>query len=116
MTERANLLRTCLPRLATALFALGLVLCHPAITRGQTWRLVWSDEFDGAKGAGVDGKKWAAEVGGAGWGNREFEYYTDTTKNAHLDGRGSLIIEAFKETLPPDFKCWYGPCRFTSAR
>jgi beta-glucanase (GH16 family) len=44
------------------------------------------------------------------------EYYTDDKKNAHLDGRGHLRIEAFKETLPPALKCWYGQCRYTSAR
>ncbi|HEX3557652.1 MAG TPA: glycoside hydrolase family 16 protein [Pyrinomonadaceae bacterium] len=104
-------------RLTLALFALGLALLLPASTCGQqAWRLVWDDDFDGAKGSGVDPTKWGAEVGGAGWGNRELEYYTDGTKNAHLDGRGSLAVEAFAETLPPEFKCWYGPCRYTSAR
>jgi beta-glucanase (GH16 family) len=84
--------------------------------RGQAWRLVWSDEFNGAKGSGIDRTKWEAQTGGEGWGNRELEYHTDATKNAHLDGRGSLVIRAIEEALPPEFKCWYGPCRFTSAR
>lgn len=103
-------------RLAIAVLTLALALCLPALARGQTWRLVWSDEFDGAKGAGVDRTKWSDEVGGHGWGNRELEYYTDGAKNAYLDGHGHLVILAVKENLPPEFKCWYGPCRFTSAR
>jgi beta-glucanase (GH16 family) len=103
-------------RPAPAVFALCIVLYLTTVTRGQTWRLVWGDEFDGAKGSEVDRARWGAEVGGSGWGNRELEYYTDDKKNAHLDGRGHLVIEAFKETLPPEFKCWYGECRYTSAR
>ncbi|HZT59031.1 MAG TPA: glycoside hydrolase family 16 protein [Pyrinomonadaceae bacterium] len=102
--------------LAFAFLSLALTLCLPALARGQKWRLAWGDEFDGAKGSGVDATKWGAEVGGHGWGNKELEYYTDGAKNAYLDGRGHLVIEAVKETLPPEFKCWYGQCRFTSAR
>ncbi|MFL6227178.1 MAG: family 16 glycosylhydrolase [Pyrinomonadaceae bacterium] len=103
-------------RRVPTIFALALLLCLATGARGQAWRLVWGDEFDGAKGARVDRTKWGAEVGGSGWGNRELEYYTDDAKNAYLDGRGHLVIEAFSETLPPNFKCWYGPCRYTSAR
>jgi beta-glucanase (GH16 family) len=104
------------PRRAPAAFALGLVLCLTTVARGQSWRLVWGDEFDGAQGAGVDRARWGAEIGGSGWGNRELEYYTGDRKNAYLDGRGHLVIKAFKETLPPEFKCWYGPCLYSSAR
>jgi beta-glucanase (GH16 family) len=97
--------------------ALALLLCLTTVARGQgSWRLVWRDEFDGAKGSGVDRAKWGAEVGGSGWGNHELEYYTDDKKNAHLDGRGHLVVEAFAETPPTALKCWYGPCRYTSAR
>ncbi|MDT7543109.1 MAG: hypothetical protein QOE33_3013 [Acidobacteriota bacterium] len=103
-------------RPAPVVLALLLVLSLTTVTRGQAWRLVWSDEFNGTKGTGVDRARWGAEIGGSGWGNRELEYYTDDTKNAYLDGRGHLVIEAYKETLPPEFKCWYGQCRYTSAR
>lgn len=101
---------------ATAVSSLCIVLCLTTITRGQAWKLVWGDEFNGAKGAGVDRARWGTEVGGSGWGNRELEHYTDDRKNAYLDGRGHLVIKALKETLPPEFKCWYGQCRYTSAR
>jgi beta-glucanase (GH16 family) len=84
--------------------------------QAQAWRLVWNDEFTGAKNSGIDAAKWEAQTGGSGWGNQELEYYTDGRKNAYLDGRGSLVIKAVKETLPPEFKCWYGPCQYTSAR
>lgn len=98
-------------------FALGVLLSFAGSVRGQkAWRLVWSDEFNGAKGSTIDPAKWDAQTGGSGWGNRELEYYTDSKKNAYLDGRGSLVLKAIKETLPPEFNCWYGPCQYTSAR
>jgi beta-glucanase (GH16 family) len=79
------------------------------------WTLTWSDEFDGPHGAAVDPTKWARDVGGSGWGNEELEYYTDGTQNAQLGG-GYLTITA--EAIPngQSLSCWYGPCRYTSAR
>jgi len=98
------------------LFIICLLSGLNVTAQAQAWRLVWSDEFQGAAGAPVDARKWKAEIGGGGWGNKEFEYYSDGTKNAHLDGHGSLVIKALQETLSQNFKCWYGPCRYTSAR
>ena len=63
----------------------------------SVWSLVWSDEFDGPSGSGVDPAKWTAETGGWGWGNNELEYYTNRTQNAYLDS-GTLVIKAIKET------------------
>jgi beta-glucanase (GH16 family) len=100
-----------------ALFIICLLSGLNATARAQgKWRLAWSDEFDGPAGGRVDGRKWGNDVGGWGWGNKELEYYTDSTKNAYLDGHGFLVIKAFQETLGQEFKCWYGPCRYTSAR
>ncbi len=82
----------------------------------QRWRLTWSDEFDGAAGAQVDARKWSAQIGGGGWGNKELEYYRDSTLNAYLDGRGSLVIKALEASPAQELRCWYGPCRYTSAR
>jgi beta-glucanase (GH16 family) len=89
-------------------------LSEPAGAQG--WKLVWADEFEGARGSAVDARKWTEEVGGGGWGNRELQYYRAGAKNASLDGRGLLVIRAVAETLPVEFKCWYGPCRYASAR
>jgi beta-glucanase (GH16 family) len=82
------------------------------------WKLVWSDEFDGLTGSAPDPKKWTYNVGGEGWGNQEHEYYTDKTGNAALDGSGALVITALKIDDPAggSLKCWYGPCKYTSAR
>jgi beta-glucanase (GH16 family) len=95
--------------------ALLLVVSVPA--RAQTWTLAWSDEFNGPAGSGVDTSKWTAETGGGGWGNQELQFYTNTTNNAYMDGAGSLVIKAIKETLPrKTARCWYGQCQYTSAR
>lgn len=83
-----------------------------------TLRLVWSDEFEGPKGAPPDPSRWGYERGGEGWGNHEFQYYTDQTENAALDGNSCLAITArtVTDADPISRLCWYGPCRFTSAR
>lgn len=93
-----------------------LSISFHANVHAQKWRLMWSDEFDGAKNSKIDPAKWSMQTGGDGWGNKELEYYTDSPKNSYLNGRGSLVIKTIKETLPPAFKCWYGPCQYTSAR
>jgi len=62
------------------------------------WKLVWSDEFDGAADQKPDAARWAFETGGNGWGNNELEFYTDRVENAALDGKGALVITARAET------------------
>jgi beta-glucanase (GH16 family) len=86
------------------------------VSQPHEWTLVWSDEFDGAAGSPVDATKWSAETGGNGWGNQEREYYTAGTANASQDGAGRLAITARAEPENSPLSCWYGACRFTSAR
>jgi beta-glucanase (GH16 family) len=81
-----------------------------------TWQLVWSDEFDGPSGSSFDATKWVAELGGNGWGNQEREYYTTRPENIALDGSGHLVITARAEPANTTDSCWYGTCRYTSAR
>ena len=78
------------------------------------WVQVWSDEFDGPTGSRVDTTKWGFDLGGGGWGNNEREYYTSDTANVRLNGHGELEIVA--RVAPAGLTCWYGPCRYTSAR
>lgn len=84
------------------------------------WTLVWSDEFDGAAGTGVDDTKWTHDIGDGcaagicGWGNQEKEYYTNATENIALNGSGQLAITA--RTAPAGLTCYYGACRYTSAK
>ena len=77
---------------------------------------VWSDEFDGPAGASFDRTKWTADTGGTGFGNQEREFYTTRTDNVALDGQGHLVITARPEPASTPYGCWYGSCRYTSAR
>jgi beta-glucanase (GH16 family) len=89
-------------------------------TSTVTWTQVWSDEFDGPAGARVDSTKWSYDTtdgckqGICGWGNNEKEYYTDAPENIALNGQGQLMIVA--RTAPAGLACYYGPCRYTSAK
>lgn len=80
------------------------------------WTLAWSDEFDGPAGAAFDGAKWVADTGGQGWGNQERQYYTARAENVSLDGGGRLVITARAGPPASSYRCWYGDCRYTSAR
>lgn len=76
---------------------------------------VWHDEFDGREGSAPDSSKWWANVGGDGWGNNELQYYTDSTRNAALDGDGNLVITA-RHDQDDTIDCQGEPCEYTSAR
>jgi len=57
------------------------------------WTLIWHDEFEGEE---LDPEKWVAEIGGHGWGNNEYQFYTDRPENVRLED-GKLVIEARDE-------------------
>lgn len=67
---------------------------------------LWNDEFDGDA---IDSEKWSFEIGtgASGWGNNEWEYYTDRSENAYVKD-GILHIRANKES--------YEGASYTSAR
>ena len=67
---------------------------------------LWHDEFDGDN---IDSEKWTFEIGtgASGWGNNEWEYYTDRKENAYIKD-GILHIRANKED--------YKGSKYTSAR
>src|SRR5688572_15182383 len=86
----------------------------------DSWRLVWSDEFNGPAGKRPSARNWTHEIGDGtangipGWGNNELEYYTNDVQNASTDGRGHLAITARRSD--GSLSCYYGPCQITSAR
>jgi len=73
--------------------------------------LVWQDEFNTP--GQPDPARWDWDEGGTGGGNSEAQYYTrNRPANARVEG-GNLVITARREDT---LTCWYGPCKFTSAR
>ena len=82
--------------------------------------LVWGDEFDEPAGTPPNPDHWGYAHGDgteesiAGWGNNELQFYTDHAENAATDGAGNLVITA--RVAEPDLDCYYGPCKYTSAR
>jgi beta-glucanase (GH16 family) len=65
---------------------------EPKTTDWSKASLVWADEFDGSA---VDTSKWHFETGAHGWGNNEWQNYTDGPNSAVSDG--TLKITAKKE-------------------
>ena len=66
----------------------------PRYEAGQPLALVWSDEFDGAAGSGVDVGNWTYITWPPGQVNNEVEQYTSSTNNVFQDGNGHLVIRA----------------------
>ena len=107
--------------------ATSLMVNPAADAAPKKLKLLWSDEFNGKKGARPSAKVWSAEIGGGGWGNSERQYYTDKSANAAMDGAGRLIITANRisneyteqvGTVPgtEDILNRCSECQFTSAR
>ena len=65
----------------------------------KTWKLVWSDEFNGNK---VDESKWQYDTKGGGWGNRELQYYRPEN-NIVKDGKLAIKTELLYD--PDAEKC-----------
>jgi beta-glucanase (GH16 family) len=106
---------------ALASFACGADSAPSTVTsRPVEWVQVWSDDFDGPAGQQIDTTKWSydtqdgCQLGICGWGNKEKEYYTDSTANIALNGQGQLQIVA--RQAPAGLSCYYGPCKYTSAK
>ena len=86
------------------------------------WTLVWADEFSDTAGASIDTTKWRYDTadgcsqGNCGWGNSEKEYYRSASENIALNGDGHLAIVARTAPPPAGLTCYYGACRYTSAK
>ena len=71
-----------------------LILIIALKVSAQSWKLVWSDEFEKTA---LDMTKWNYEKGGGGWGNNELEFYTDKKMNIDVLN-GQLMIIARNES------------------
>lgn len=67
----------------------------------RPFHLEWDEEFNGPAGYAPDQYKWTYQLGNGtnppGWGNNEQEYYTSSTQNAYLNGKGDLVIQALQQ-------------------
>jgi beta-glucanase (GH16 family) len=64
----------------------------------RNYKLVWSDEFDSVANALPNAKKWTFDLGNNnGWGNNEYENYTQNSANVSTDGNGHLVITAINK-------------------
>ena len=83
---------------------------------GQTYSLIWSDEFNSVTSSNIDTTKWTYDTGNNnGWGNSEFEFYTSRTNNAYVTG-GLLHIRAQIENTNSISRGVINTFRYTSAR
>lgn len=94
-------MKTFLPLLLVALLAASAKPAEPAdqlppAPEGQTWNLVWHDEFDGDK---LDETRWVFRPDGprkGGWWNK---------KAVSLDGDGHLVIHTYLDGDKPTDGC-----------
>lgn len=83
-------------------------------------KLLWSEEFDLPAGSPPNPEIWGRDLGDGtdygipGWGNNELQVYTE--KNAFINSRGVLEIEAEKVSDGSAGSAYYGPVQWTSAR
>ncbi len=61
-----------------------------------TWTPVWSEDFNGGAGTGVDTSNWLYDTG-TGWGTGEVETMSSSTANVQQDGNGHLNITALRD-------------------
>src|SRR5712691_9341244 len=74
------------------------VLAAPDTVPGPPsgWSTVFSDDFNGASGSGID-SQWKYDTGpGSSFGTGEIETMTSSTSNVHLDGNGNLDLTALR--------------------
>ena len=63
-----------------------------AAPAAPVWHPVWTADFGGPDGGGIDPAVWQFDNGTGIFGTHEVETMTDSTGNVHVDGRGGLDI------------------------
>jgi len=80
------------PAAATSAAAVAAPATVPGPPSG--WSTVFSDDFNGASGSGVD-SQWMYDTGpGSSFGTGEIETMTNSTSNVYQDGNGNLNVRA----------------------
>jgi len=81
---------------AASSLAAATSVAAPAAVPGPPsgWSTVFSDDFSGGAGSGID-SQWMYDTGpGSNFGTGEIETMTNSTSNVHQDGNGNLDITA----------------------
>jgi len=87
---------------ASATFVMRADAAVPTAPSGMT--LVFSDDFTGAAGTGLNRTNWLYDIGtsysggAANWGTGEIETMTDSTQNVYQDGAGNLVIKPIRDS------------------
>jgi hypothetical protein len=72
----------------------------PAVPAG--WTQIWSDDFTGGAGTGLNTANWIYDIGNsypggaANWGTGEIAAHTNSTANVYQDGGGNLAIKPIR--------------------
>ena len=77
----------------------GLAYAHPSLLthKNVQWTQIWSDNFTGPAGQGINTGDWRYQTGYGVFGNGEVENMTRAPGNVHLDGHGELDITALNQ-------------------
>jgi beta-glucanase (GH16 family) len=78
----------------------GLAYAKPGMLRhsqGPYWKRIWSDNFIGPAGSGINTDYWRYQTGRGIFGNGSVEVMTSSRANVHLDGHGTLDITALHQ-------------------
>lgn len=69
----------------------------PDTTEPVNYTLVWADEFEAAA---LDSDKWGFDLGYGdnGWGNDEWQQYTNAPENVRLED-GNLVLSAVWDSI-----------------
>jgi len=99
MGSRVSRLRIILASSAAVVIAVGggLYGHERADAATAPWVPVWSANFSGAAGSGLNSTQWSYQTGYGIFGTGEIETMTDSPRNVHLDGSGDLDITALKQ-------------------
>src|SRR4051812_15273580 len=86
---------------ASATFVMRADAAVPGPPAGMS--LVFSDDFTGAAGTGLNRSNWLYDIGtgypggAANWGTGEVETMTNSTQNVYQDGSGNLVIKPIRD-------------------
>lgn len=74
-------------------YFLCVTLTVSLAVESPVWTLVWRDDFNGPKGTPPSSANWFHDIGHDG----SYDFYTNSTANACLSGKSSLVITALRD-------------------